>query len=128
MSILRNRPAARVVALVLVYGALIFMLSRVTADLNVGSDFVEYWTAARLVLAGQIPFDAASVGAVQHDLGFQLTQPTMMYNPPWVLAVTLPVSFLPYQAALMLWLTILFVSVLACSLSCWRLYGGPSNK
>src|SRR5258707_7696020 len=97
-------PAVRVVALLLVYGILITELARVTNNLNVGSDFVEYWAAARLNLAGQNPYAGSAVWAVQHDLGFQFQGPVMMYNPPWGLAIALPFGLLPYRVALMLWL------------------------
>ena len=114
--------------LVLVYGALIAELARFTNNLNVGSDFVEYWAAASLNLAGQSPYAESAVGAIQRDLGYQFTQPTMMYNPPWVITIVLPLPLLPYRAALMLWLTLLFAVVLVCSDSLWRLYGGSPRK
>ena len=144
---IRKQPWVRAVIVVLIYGGLIAALWRVTSDLNVGSDFVEYWAAARLDLVGQNPYDASTMAAAQRDLasqlnqsmklspgivqrylGLQLNQPMMMYNPPWVLAMVMPVSLLPYHAALMFWLALEFAVVVVCSDACWRLYGGTRGK
>jgi Glycosyltransferase family 87 len=135
----------RAVLVVLVYGGLIAVLWRATNNPYLATDFIEYWTAARLNLTGQNAYDAAAVVAVQHEVraqldqslmtealqrshGFDFNKPTLMYNPPWVLALVLPVGLLPYRVALMLWLIIIFLAVLICSESCWRLYGGSSSQ
>jgi hypothetical protein len=68
-----------------------------------GYDFMAFWSAARLALAGQpaAAFDAAAISAVQHaavparpDIWFP------WHYPPTALLAALPLGLMPYPAAL----------------------------
>lgn len=72
----------------------------------VGRDFLAFWAAARLTLEGRpaAAYDVAAIAAVQAEaIGAAVKPVAWHYPPPFLLAV-LPLSLLPYLAALALWL------------------------
>ncbi|HKR88614.1 MAG TPA: glycosyltransferase family 87 protein [Phenylobacterium sp.] len=87
------------------------LLSRHGLDLNgrpIGTDFIEFWCAARLVLNGAgtaAPYDHRLLAALQTatfsgaDVGY-----TPFPYPPIFLFVCLPFGALPYTAGLAAWL------------------------
>src|SRR3954468_16416175 len=72
-----------------------------------GTDYLSFWTAARLALAGHpaAPYDAAAHYAAQRaalggtDVGY-----AAFFYPPAFLLVLLPFGLLPYLASLAAWL------------------------
>jgi Glycosyltransferase family 87 len=80
-------------------------------------DFVEYWAAARLQLAGLNPYSPEALFPVQKAVGWSESTPLMMWNPPWALALVLPFGALDYPLARSLWffshLAVLFICVAA---------------
>jgi hypothetical protein len=69
----------------------------------IGYDFMAYWSAARLVLAGHptLVFDGETIAAVQHAAVPFLTNIWFpwQYPPVWLLFIT-PLGLLPYALAL----------------------------
>jgi alpha-1,2-mannosyltransferase len=73
-----------------------------------GTDFLSFWTASKLALAGQptAPYDMARHFAEQtatfnRDVGYA----AFFYPPPFLL-ICLPLALLPYSWALLAWLVI----------------------
>jgi hypothetical protein len=66
-------------------------------------DFVEYWAAGRLTLAGGNPYDPEQVLRLEREAGRPLEEAVMLWNPPWVLALLAPFGALPYPLARSLW-------------------------
>src|SRR5687767_2962244 len=102
----RARAARLVLLIILPAIALIWLgLSRGGVDPAgnpIGTDYLSFWTAARLALAGQsaAPYDvaihyAAQRAAFQADLGYA----AFFYPPPFLL-VLLPFGILPYFGSL----------------------------
>ncbi len=73
-------------------------------------DFIQYWSAFRVFLAGRNPYSGVEMLSLQQTLR-ETTGATMMWNPPWLLVLMSPVLALPYKAAWISWyvLTIIFV-------------------
>ena len=92
------------------------------------SDFVEYWSAGRLILTGANPYDPAALFTLQHEYGCPDDRPIMMYNPPWTLPFVLPFAWLDYGTARLLWLLVHLGLVLVCADLAWRLYGGSPAR
>lgn len=91
-------------------------------------DYVEYWSASRLNMLQGNPYDPDQLTALQITAGRTENLPIMMWNPPWTLALLMPLSWLPYPPSRVLWL-VLNVSILfVCVNWCWRHYGGESNR
>src|SRR5262249_2023736 len=92
------------------------------------SDFVEYWSAGRLNLAGGNPYDAQELFPLQHDYGCPDARPVMMYTPPWALPFVMPFGVLDYGTARLAWLLLHFGLVLFCADLAWRLLGGAPGR
>lgn len=83
----------------------------------VGGDFINMWTVARLVLAGDVgaiydpaAFDAFQQSLVQSDIGLRLWA-----YPPHILLLVWPLGLLGYHAGLVVWSAVGLVALLlAC--------------
>lgn len=66
-------------------------------------DTVEYWSAGRLNIIGQNPYDPDLLIRLEREVGRPLKEPLMMWNPPWLLALVMPIALLPYPYARAFW-------------------------
>ena len=92
------------------------------------NDFVEYWAAARVLLAGGNPYSPAAILAAEKPTGFAGKQPLLMWNPPWTLPFLLPFGAFSYAQASAAWLLLNLVIVFACADFLWRQYGGDTRR
>ena len=92
------------------------------------NDFVEYWAAARVLLAGGNPYSPAAILAVEATTGFAGKRPLLMWNPPWTLPLILPFGGNSYGRSSALWLLLSLAIVFACADSLWRQYGGAPQR
>lgn len=102
--------------LLAVAGLFLFAAWRLTQpDILQWDDTVEYWAAGRLNAAGQNPYDPALLLQLEWEAGRPLEDPLMMWNPPWLLALVMPLGLLPYPLARALWFLLhLGILFLAC--------------
>jgi hypothetical protein len=91
-------------------------------------DFIEYWAAAKLTLNGENPYDAALLLPLQQANGRDTDRAVMMWNPPWSLAVVLPLGLIPAREAQLLWLAVNFAAVILCGDRLWLLLGGARDR
>jgi hypothetical protein len=91
-------------------------------------DFVEYWAAARLTLDGHNPYDPALLLPLQRAAGRDTDEAVMMWNPPWSLAVVLPLGLLDARAAQLLWLLVNLAAVGYCGDRLWHVFGGSRER
>ncbi len=92
-------------------------------------DYVEYWSAGRLNLMGGNPYDPAQLTPLQLATGRVDGVPVMMWNPPWTLAVAMPLSWLAYPVSRFLWLLLSMGIIFGVADWGWRVYGGaPGNR
>jgi hypothetical protein len=87
-------------------------------------DFLEYWAAGAIALRDGNPYDPAELLRWQ-----QLAEPgretaVMMWNPPWSLAVYMPLGAMSPQWATLLWVSLQLVAVMVSCELLWRVYGG----
>jgi hypothetical protein len=87
-------------------------------------DFAEYWAAGRLNAAGRNPYDPAAMLREQEQIGWRQSAPVMMYNPPWTLALAMPLGALEFRLARSIWLPIQILITFWCASRLWILYGG----
>jgi hypothetical protein len=92
-------------------------------------DFVEYWSAARVLLDGGNPYDDAALLAVQRVAlnDPELAQPVLLWTPPQTLVVYLPFGMLPFGLAHSVWLLVQCVLFLASAELLWRASGRPAG-
>ena len=67
-------------------------------------DFVEYWAAARLFIEGRNPYSPAELHELERTAGWSGEKALIMWNPPWILPLLLPLGYLSFTAAQGLWL------------------------
>lgn len=88
-------------------------------------DFLEYWSAGIANLRGENPYDPETLFRYQKAANPNRTDTVMMWNPPWSLAVYMPLGLLPANWATLLWIGLQLAAVmLSCDLL-WRAFGGP---
>ena len=92
------------------------------------NDFVEYWAAARVLLAGGNPYSPPAILGAEASTGFAGKRPLLMWNPPWTLPFLLPFGALSYGQASAAWLLLNLAIVFGCADSLWREYGGNSRR
>src|SRR6476620_10609525 len=79
-------------------------------------DFVEYWTAARLLVAHTNPYSIAEVSRMEHSLGFEQTMPLMLLSPPWALVLIAPLGIAKsYAVGCFFWMFVLIGSLAVSS-------------
>jgi hypothetical protein len=91
-------------------------------------DFVEYWAAAKLTLAGQNPYDESLLLPLQRSAGRDTDEAVMMWNPPWALPAVLPLGMLPARAAQLVWLLAHLAATGFCADRLWLLLGGDPRR
>ena len=94
---------------------------------ELSGDFLQYWAAARLNLAGENPFVHDRVYALWQSAGWrQSSDALVMYNPPWMLTLMLPWAILDAETACLLWRLCLLLYIFASVDVLWHQYGGPA--
>ncbi len=93
-------------------------------------DFVQYWSAARVNLAGGNPYDAAQLKPLQAAALGQpgLANVTMMWNPPWVVALVTPLGWLSSGAAHLTFLAVQLVALMLSVTWLWKSFDGPADR
>jgi hypothetical protein len=87
--------------------AILLATSRNGVDRNgslIGTDFLSFWTAGRMLVAGTNPYDAAAHVAAQHQYFTTPGSYTAFFYPPPFLLICYPLGLLAYFPALALWL------------------------
>jgi Glycosyltransferase family 87 len=111
--------------------ATLFALAVLLATLPVSwplDDFAEYWAAGRLNAVGANPYDTGLMLGVQRQVGWDAPQPVMMYNPPWTLAIAMPLGALDFGVARAIWLPLQILIILWCAATWWTLCGGAPRQ
>lgn len=114
------------------FGALVVLVSFLLyigaeAYLSGGDDFRGYYAAARVVLQGGDPYDYEVLSRVLLDVdGFMGNNP--YYYPLWWALMVIPLGWLPFQVARLVWIALTIVlfwwgSVLALETLEWNPHG-----
>src|SRR5262249_272189 len=109
----------------------IFIGSRVLPAESVCPDFVQFYSAARLLARGQSPYDARQQAAGQHELGWDKDHHGLgiydfmpYYYPPWLGLACIAFLTLSYPTAKIAWLVLNFEFLLFCGYQLGRLVKG----
>ncbi len=96
---------------------------------SLGSDdFLQYWSAGRLVWQGGNPYDARSMLAVEQAAGLSAAQPKETWNPPWTLLLALPLALLPLGLAVPSFLLLQLALILGSGALLWRYYSPGDGR
>lgn len=121
---------------VLVWIALVLALVVLTAQLIhyardlpfVYGDFIEYWSAGRLCLLGENPYELNQLAVVQRAAGSPKPRALLMHNPPWSLSLVLPFALLDYSLGRLSWTFFLLLGTLVSVGILWHLYEYPIRR
>jgi hypothetical protein len=90
-------------------------------------DYVEYWAAGRLNLSGGNPYSTDQMLSLERAAG-RNTEVLLMWNPPWTLALAMPLSLFRYPISRLIWLILSVVMILVATDWAWSLFGGSTQK
>lgn len=95
-------------------------------------DWVLYWSAGRLALAGENPYDPDNLSPFQERENPATDSPANVirfYNPPWSLPLFMLFGLIgDFTLFRLAWALMLLVVLILCAEWCWRSYGGPASK
>jgi hypothetical protein len=92
------------------------------------NDFIEYWTAARILLRGGNPYSPAELLQHQQAIGWTQSVPLIMWNPPWTLSFILPFGLVDYATAQFAWFVLHVLIIFVGARSLWQVYGGDPQE
>lgn len=88
-------------------------------------DYVEYWAAGRLNLEGKNPYSADLLLPLERDAGRDTDEAVMMWNPPWTLAIAMPLGAMPARVGQLVWF---LVGLASLGASAYLLVESSSRK
>lgn len=103
-------------------------LYRANWVVNRPHDFLQVWSAGRLAMAGENPYDSEKMLALQVANGAPRPSASMMWVPPWGVALALPIGALPVPLAEGVWISGQLALILFSVLILWRLNGGQADR
>lgn len=124
-STLRTRLAKAVFAAAMAAILMYFLVSRgQNLRANVSRrDSIAYWTAGRLLVHRQNPYDAGTVLRLEQEQGYTDAKPLVLRTPPWSLFVVLPLGLVGAFWAWVAWIVVLLASLVISLRLCWKMYG-----
>lgn len=97
-------------------------------DFLQGDDYVEYWAAGRLNMTRANPYAPDQLLPLQLGIGRHEGVPLMMWNPPYTLAIAMPLAAVPYPISRFAWFLLQILSIAMSAGWLWQIYGGPTRK
>src|SRR5450759_975580 len=91
-------------------------------------DFIIYWSAARIYLAGGNPYDPAQMATVQQALGPVMPTMITFWYTPWTIPLFLPLGWFSYPTAFVVWFLLLLAATLVAGYALWLAFGGPLRR
>jgi len=126
---MRPRTLFAVLALVAASAALAAQCRSLLADPTVWppDDYVEYWAAGRLQLAGADPYSPELLLPLQREAGRTTDEAVMMWNPPWTLTYVMPLGLLPPRVGQLAWFGASLAAILASVAMLRATYATPGT-
>jgi len=112
--VLAGAPPARKRSIVpiTVLGVCVLTATAIFALLHPIHDFVEYWTAAHLLMSGKDPYSLGEVFRMEKALGFEQSIPIMLLSPPWTLPLLAPLGLAKsYALGWIFWIAVMVAFV-----------------
>src|ERR1700719_1165544 len=121
----KNKRWAFLIMISLLFGWEIVGLTYSSIPLT--NDFIEYWSAGKLLLLGGDPYAAGRLLDMERALGKSGTSPLIPFSPPWALTFMAPLALVNPHLSRVLWLFTMIALVGACTEWSWRLYDGGNS-
>ena len=101
---------ALVCGLSVAFTAIYFLSVPLASSMAGRRDFIAYWAAGRQLVHHDNPYDRVAIEKLEYDAGLRNSLVLMMRNPPWALALALPLGYMRPNIAVLVW----NVGLLAC--------------
>jgi hypothetical protein len=130
----RGRAFRRLIIVIAAVNVLLVLFQRGPGDYASGfppiggTDFVQYWSAARLLVGGGNPYDPATLFSMEQSVGWPHPESLLMWNPPYALALVLPVAHLPFNLATLAWLALQLELILGSGVLSWRYFAREDDR
>jgi hypothetical protein len=119
---------AIVTGLMLAYTALFFCILPLEGKIASNRDYVVYWATGQQLIHHANPYDAVAMSRIercaglpaQYDFGF-------MRNPPWDLALALPLGLTSVRIGALLWSLLQLGCLMLSVRILWQMHGRPGN-
>jgi hypothetical protein len=105
-------------------GKLLYSMSHLN---YIGGDFIAYWAYGQLLLKGENPYSPEKILVLQQAVGWTYQEPTVLYNPPWILPFVFPFCTNDYFISKTLWMIIMLALVFYNANLLWTVYGGKED-
>jgi hypothetical protein len=91
-------------------------------------DFIQYWSAGRLLSHGQNPYDVLAILHLEQSAGMEGSVPKVSLSPPVALELALPFGHFSPKAGLIAWLLIELACAGLAAWGLWFLHGRPDSR
>ena len=86
-----------------------------------GGDFFAYWVGSYQLARGESFADSAQLRQIKGVVAPAYNGPVDTWNPPWVMPLFIPLTWLPFEFARLLWLDLSICGLRWCAWSVWRI-------
>ena len=114
-----------IVGVALILGIVVFGLDH---DAAVKKDFLQYWSAERLLSQGQNPYDMTATLELERSVGFRNYPALLSLSPPIALFLGLPLGWVDARTGLTLWMLFTVACLLASVWIIWLSLGRPETR
>jgi hypothetical protein len=106
----------------------VLLLAHLPGPLSGARDFVPYWATGQQLARHANPYDGDALLRIERAVGFPSGAKVLfMRNPPWALPLALPLGFLGFRAASILWSLLLLACLVVSVRMLWVMHGRPKN-
>ncbi len=93
-------------------------------------DFFHFWAGGYQNLHGKNPFDPAAIELLRVKQGFLPNSAwiPIVLNPPWVVALLMPLGLLNYPLSRVIWLLLSTTFILTSAVILWGIYSGTPKQ
>jgi len=91
-------------------------------------DLLQYYSAAKLWLAGQDPYNPSLIESVERSVSANPAIPVLMWNPPQILPIIAPLALLKFSDAVAAWILLAVLSIAVSIKICMNLFCGNNSR
>ena len=91
-------------------------------------DFISYWAAGQLLRQHANPYDAEAVFRLEKAAGWTGDKPLVMRNPPFALALAIPLGWFSPTSGAVLWSMLMVAALMISVRILWIMHGRPPDR
>ena len=94
-------------------------------------DLITYWSASRLLVTGENPYDPDALGRIEAELRPEIAvngPVTPAWNPPWLLLTLAPLTLFPFDLAIRIWIFLNIAFIVIALYLVWQMHDQASDR